>query len=149
MEKRAGHGKGVFTLLDYSGSSLGDNVAGFGVGHGYGPVLRLERIGVKQHTFVSSSPAFEVSNSIGYAFGHGRCFYRSPLPFVDPFIFDDNNNDEQDDLDDIVENRHYLIRHDHHHQQGRREIESSSSSSSDNDDGSSTTSSRPDSGIGL
>lgn len=146
MEKRAGHGKGVFTLLDYSGSSLGNNVAGLGVGHGYGPVLRLER-NVGKHKFVSSSPAFEVTNSIGYAFGHGRCFYRSQLPFVDPFIFDDNNNnnDEQDDQDDILENLHFLINR-------RIEIESSSSSSSDNDeedDESSTTSSRPDSGIGL
>lgn len=143
MEKRAGHGKGKFTIPDYSGSSLVGNV-GLGVGHGYGPILRLERFGVKPKC-VSSSPAFEVPSSIGYALGHGRCFYRSHLPFVDPFIYEDDDNDEQNDPDgDIIENRRYRIRHEQ--QQGEPEIESSSSSDSDE---SSTVSSRPDSGIGL
>lgn len=112
-----------------------------GIGHGYGPV-KLEKAGTNiTARFASSSPAFEVNNSLGYAFGHGRCFYRRPEPYVDQFLFfqiDMIDSDSDDDEDTSSSSSSTNV-----------SSESDDDDEDEQDGDSLSSSSRPDSGIGL
>lgn len=152
MERMFRHGRGLVEVSTNDGyaSRRGVNSnRSTGIGHGYGQV-KLEKTGTNMTArFASSSPAFEVNNSLGYAFGHGRCFYRRPEPYIDQFLFfqmglidmidtDSDNDDDDDDEDTSSSSSSTNV---------------SSESNDDDDDeqygDSLSSSSRPDSGIGL
>lgn len=95
MDKRIGHGKGILANRPwYMG------VGGQAMGHGYGRIT-FEQTGPNAKIKFSSSPAFEYCQSIGYAFGHGRCFYRKSSAFVDEAL-DENNNHDLDQRSESV-----------------------------------------------
>lgn len=169
MDKRIGHGKG---LMWANNSSISRGYGGgSGVGHGFRAVM-LERAGISSTVRFSSSPAYEMNKSIGYAFGHGRCFIRSPQAFVDPTLADhnierliaadinnssdsSNNNSTSSDEHDGQERRRagagrgLLANHNHFNNNNNNDDHSDSDDDDDRDDDNSITSSHPDSGIGL